>query len=198
MAEVPSTDRDDTSAHSTAAGMTVSTAEEWFVREVLPLEAALMQFLQHNWRNKSDIPDLRQEIYVQVYDAALKQIPDRAKAFVFKTARNLLINRVRQLQIIPIEAVVDVTALDTATDAPGPEQTALVRDELRRLQMALDHLPPRCREAVVLGRVQGLSGREVAARMGISEQAVSVYLINGIRALVNEVYGGSSDRKVTS
>jgi len=198
MAEAPSTDRDDTPAHSTAAGMTASAAEEWFVREVLPLEAALMQFLQHNWRNKSDIADLRQEVYVQVYDAALKQIPDRAKPFVFKTARNLLINRVRQLQIIPIEAAVDVTALDTAVDVPGPEQTAVVRDELRRLQTALDHLPPRCREAVVLGRIQGLSGREVAARMGISEQAVSVYLINGIRALVNEVYGASSDRKVTS
>ncbi len=176
--------------------MTASAVEEWFVREVLPLEAALMQFLQHNWRNKSDIADLRQEIYVQVYDAALKEIPDRPKAFIFKTARNLLINRVRQLQIVPIEAAVDVAALDTAVDAPGPEQTAVARDELRRLQTALDHLPPRCREAVILGRVQGLSGREVAARMGISEQAVSAYLINGIRALVNEVYGGSSDRKV--
>jgi RNA polymerase sigma factor (sigma-70 family) len=196
MAEAPSIDRDNAPAHSKAAAMTMSAAEEWFLREVLPLEAALMQFLQHNWRNKSDIADLRQEVYVLVYDAALKQIPDRAKAFVFKTARNLLINRVRQLQVIPIDAAVDAMAFDTAADAPGPEQTAVARDELRLLQNALNHLPPRCREAVVLGRVQGLSGREVAAHMGISEQAVAAYLINGIRALVNEVYGNPSDRKV--
>ena len=176
--------------------MTAAAVEEWFVREVLPLEAALMQFLQHNWRNKADIADLRQEIYVHVYDAAHREIPDHPKAFVFQTARNLLINRLRRLQVVPIEAVADVDALGAATDAPGPERTIIARDELRRLQAALDRLPPRCREAVVLGRIEGLSGREIAARMGISEQAVSVHLINGIRALVNEVYG--AERKNVS
>ena len=39
----------------------------WFGREVLPLEAALMEFLQHNWRNQSDVYDFRQEVYVRVY-----------------------------------------------------------------------------------------------------------------------------------
>lgn len=194
MAETPSTNRGDMLMHRTAAETNASAAEEWFVREVLPLEAALMQFLRHNWRNKTDIADLRQEIYVQVYDAALKQIPERARPFVFATARNLLINRVRQLHVIPIEAAVDASALDAMLDAPGPEHIVIARDELRRLQLALNRLPPRCREAVVLGRIQGLSGREVAAHMGISEQAVSAYLINGIRMLVDEVYGGTSDR----
>ena len=55
-----------------------------------------MQFLRHNWRNKADIADLRQEVYVRVYEAARKQIPDPAKPFVFTTARNLLIDRVRR------------------------------------------------------------------------------------------------------
>ena len=41
------------------AAMTASEVDAWFGREVLPLEAALMQFLQHNWRNKADIADLR-------------------------------------------------------------------------------------------------------------------------------------------
>jgi hypothetical protein len=31
--------------------------------------------------------------------------------------------------------------------------------------------------------------------MGISEQAVSVHLANGIRALVNEIYGREGDRE---
>ena len=176
--------------------MTASPAEDWFVREVLPLEAALMQFLQHNWRNKADIADLRQDVYVQVFDAAHNKIPDNTKAFVFQTARNLLINRLKREQIVPIEAVADVEALNAAIETPGPERNTIARDELRRLQAALDRLPPRCREAVVLGRIEGLSGREIAARMGITEQAVSAHLINGVRALVNEVYG--EDRRRSS
>ncbi len=188
MAEAPGTDRD---ANRKGASLSASAAEEWFVREVLPLEAALMQFLQHNWRNKSDIADLRQEVYVSVFDAAQKEIPAHTRAFVFQTARNLLINRLRRLQIVPIEAVADVDALVAAMDQPGAERTVIARDDLRRLQAALDRLPPRCREAIILGRIEGLSGRAIAQRMGISEQAVSVHLINGMRALVNEVYGGA-------
>jgi RNA polymerase sigma factor (sigma-70 family) len=193
MTEAPDTNLGNASRD---AEMTASPAEDWFVREVLPLEAALMQFLQHNWRNKADIADLRQDVYVQVFDAAHNKIPDNPKAFVFQTARNLLINRLKREQIVPIEAVADVEALNAAIETPGPERNTIARDELRRLQAALDRLPPRCREAVVLGRIEGLSGREIAARMGITEQAVSAHLINGVRALVNEVYG--DDRRRSS
>ncbi len=196
MTEAPDTNRENASRHRTAAEMTASAVEDWFVREVLPLEAALMQFLQHNWRNKADIADLRQDVYVQVFDAAHKKIPEQPKAFVFQTARNLLINRLKREHIVPIEAVADVEALGAAMETPGPERNTIARDELRRLQAALDRLPPRCREAVVLGRIEGLSGREIAQRMGITEQAVSAHLIHGVRALVNEVYG--DDRRRTS
>ena len=174
--------------------MNASGLKLWFAQEVLPLEAALMQFLQHNWRNQSDIADLRQEVYVRVCEAAREARPDNTKAFVFRTARNILINRVRREHVVPIEAVADVEALNAAIETPGPERNTIARDELRRLQAALDRLPPRCREAVVLGRIEGLSGREIAARMGITEQAVSAHLINGVRALVNEIYGDDRRR----
>ncbi len=72
----------------------------------------------------------------------------------------------------------------------GADRSVIARDELRRLQVALDKLPPRCREAVVLGRIEGLSGKEIAARMGVNESTVSIHLANGIRTLVNAVYGG--------
>lgn len=175
--------------------MTASALVDWFAREVLPLEAALMHFLQQNWRNPHEIADLRQDVYVQVYDAARKQIPTHTKAFVFQTARNLLINRVRRDHVVPIEAVPDLETLDVAADVPSPEHAAIARDDLRRLRVALDRLPPRCREAVVLGRIEGLPGRAIAVRMGVSDATVSEHLANGIRALVDEVYGHDPKRK---
>jgi RNA polymerase sigma factor (sigma-70 family) len=166
----------------------------WFVREVLPLESILMQFLHHNWQNKNDIADLRQEVYVRICEAAQSRVPDHTKRFVLATARNLLIDRVRREHVVPIEVVADVDALGTALDAPGPERVVMARDELRRLQGALDRLPPRCREAVVLAHVEGLPGREVAARMGVTEGMVSVHLAHGIRALANLLYGETPPR----
>ncbi|HTO42365.1 MAG TPA: sigma-70 family RNA polymerase sigma factor [Rhizomicrobium sp.] len=175
--------------------MTASALVDWFVREILPLEAALMHFLQQNWRNPHEIADLRQDVYVQVYDAARKQIPTHPKAFVFQTARNLLINRVRRDHVVSIEAVPDLETLSIAADLPSPEHAAIARDDLRRLRAALDRLPPRCREAVILGRIEGLPGRAIAVRMGVSDATVSEHLANGIRALVDEIYGHDVQRK---
>jgi RNA polymerase sigma factor (sigma-70 family) len=193
MAETPETNRDGAEQRAWRLVMAASSANDWFVREVLPLEQALMQYLRHNWRNNSDIADLRQEVYVRVLEAARQEIPERARQFVFSTARNLLVDRVRREQVVPIEAVSDLDALTLAMDAPGADRVAQARDELRHLQVALDRLPPRCREVFMLGKVEGLGGREIAARMGVTESTVSKQLAIGIRMLANFLHG--DDRK---
>jgi RNA polymerase sigma factor (sigma-70 family) len=185
MAETPESGRERTDLHQMDAAMTASEVEAWFVREVLPLEAMLMQYLRRNWRDTGSIEDLRQEIYVRVCEAARKSIPRPAKSFVFVTARNLIIDRVRKEHVVPIEAVADLDALGVAIDMPGPERNVIARDELRRLQAALDQLPPRSREAIILGRIEGLTGREIARRMNIAETTVSEHLANGMHALTN-------------
>ena len=174
------------------AGMSAAEVDRWFAREILPLEQALMQFLQHNWRNRGDVTDLRQDIYVQVYQAALTNLPERPKQFLFATARNLLINRVRHAQVVPIDPVSDLQALNIADDEPGPDRVLIAREELRRLQIALDRLPPRCREVVVLARIEGCSGREITQRLGISEATVSEHLNKGMRILADILYGETS------
>ena len=161
----------------------------WFVREVLPLEPLLMQYLRRQWPNQSEIEDLRQDVYVRAYQAGIRQIPNSAKALVFHIAHDLLVDRIRHEQVVPIEAVADFDELEIAIDMPAPDRSAIARDELRRLQSALDKLPPRAREAVVLGRIEGLTGKEIAERMGISAAAVSVHLANGIHALGDILYG---------
>lgn len=165
-----------------------SLAKAWFGREILPLEAALMQYLEHNWRNASDITDLRQEIYARVFSAALENIPERPKQYLFVAAKNILINRMRREQVVPIEAA-DLDALEIEGEEPAPDRVVIARDELRRLQAALVRLAPRCREAVALSRIEGLTRPEIAARMGISEISVSQYLAQGIRELADILYG---------
>ncbi|HEY5238014.1 MAG TPA: RNA polymerase sigma factor [Rhizomicrobium sp.] len=175
------------------AVVAASDVDAWFQREVLPLEPALMQYLQHNWRNKSDIADLRQDIYVQVFEAALQAIPASPKPFLFTTARNLLIRKMRREQIVSIEAVSDVEALESAADAPGPERTTIARDELRKLQSILDQMPPRSREAFMLQQIDGLSRKEIALRMGINDKTVKGYLQTAGQVLADLLFGDPAD-----
>jgi RNA polymerase sigma factor (sigma-70 family) len=70
-------------------------------------------------------------------------------------------------------------------DELTPERHASGRAELRLLQVALDALPPRCREVVEMRKVEGLSQRDVAARLGITEDTVERQVANGMRALAD-------------
>ncbi len=174
--------------------MSAPELRAWFLREVLPLEAALTRFLRRNWRNESEVDDLLQEVYVRVFEGAQKQIPDSAKPFVFTTAHNLLVDRVRHSKIVPIEAVAELDTLNVEADEPAPDRSVIARDELRRLQLALDRLPPRARQAIMLKQVEGLPRREVAARMNITERTVQWHLSEGLQALATILYGDADLR----
>ena len=163
--------------------------EAWFVAEILPLEAGLMQFLRRSGRSAAVISDLRQEIYLRVCQSARQQIPHPVKPFVFSVARNLLVDRFRKEHVVPIEAVAELDTLNIPADEPGPERSVIAHDMLRRLQAAIERLPPRCREAVVLKRIEGHSRREIAERMGIAEQTVSDHIAYGMRILADVLYG---------
>lgn len=162
-----------------------SDLDHWFVSEILPLEAALMRFLRRNWRDESDLADLRQEVYVRLYESAARSMPAQAKPFMFTTARNLLIDRARRAQIVAIDTVADLEALDISVEELTPERHASGRGELRMLQSAFETLPPRCRQVVELRKIEGLSQREVAQRLGITEDTVERQVSLGIRALAD-------------
>jgi RNA polymerase sigma-70 factor (ECF subfamily) len=189
MAETPKTDRG--MASTPGPGSATSEVKAWFVREVLPLEPLLIRFFRRSGR--TDVEDLRQDVYMRVCDAAMEQIPDPAKPFVLAVARNLLIDRVRREHIVSIEAVENLDALNIATDDPGPDQNLIAREELRRLQLALEKLPRRLRAPVVMRKIDGLSRREIAQRLGISEKTVEKQLTQGVRALADILYGESAE-----
>jgi|SRR5580692_2369540 RNA polymerase sigma factor (sigma-70 family) len=193
MVETPDTDCPSEVSRPQNRVAEMTDVRDWFVREVLPLEPALMQYLRRNWRRKDDIPDLRNDIYVQVYEVALQNIPDKPQQFVVTIARNLLIDRLRRERIVPMEAVADLDALHAALDAPSPENATIARDELRLLQTALERLPQRTREVIVMRRVEGLSRAEISVRLGISQETISAHVTDGVHALMDMLIGENAE-----
>ena len=63
--------------------------------------------------------------------------------------------------------------------------------ELRRVQAGLNNLPERCREAVMLRKIEGLSTREAAVRMGVGVDTIERQLVLGMRALTDFMLGGT-------
>ena len=163
----------------------------WFAREILVHESALMRYLLRTWFRRDEIHDLRQEIYVRVYEAAAKVRPTQPKSFMFTTARHLMTDRLRRSRVVSIDAVGDLDALNVLIDEISPERRLSARQELRRLTDAFDRLPDRCREVVWLRRVEELSQKQVAARMGISEKTVEKQVAKGSRLIAEYFYGAA-------
>ncbi|MFJ3044700.1 RNA polymerase sigma factor [Herbaspirillum chlorophenolicum] len=165
-----------------------SDTDDWFVTQVLPLEESLWRFLRRNCHNgDEEVSDLMQEVYVRLYESARTRKPEQVKPFMFSIARNLLIDRARRSQVVSIEAYADLDALDMTVDTLSPERHLIGMEELRLLQNALDDLPVRCREVVQLRKIDGLSQRDVAAHMGITEDTVEKQMSKGIRALAENL-----------
>jgi RNA polymerase sigma factor (sigma-70 family) len=169
--------------------------DTWFKREILVHEALLLRYLRRVWPRRDEVHDLRQEIYVRVYEAARKSRPSAPRAFILATARNLVTDRVRRGRVVRIEAVGDPDVLNVVIDELSPERRLSAWQELKRVTRAFNNLPPRCREIVWLKRVDDLSMQEVASLLGLSVRTVENQVLKGMRILSETVYGSDPPKR---
>jgi RNA polymerase sigma factor (sigma-70 family) len=143
----------------------------------------LLNFLSRQVNDRDTAADLAQESFVRVLSAQTSgQAVWDMRALLYRTARNLVIDQHRRASHRQHE---DIHALDEPDQplAPRhlqPEEVLAYEQQARALVHAIEALPPRCREAFVLNRFEGLSHQEVAERMGISKNMVAQHVGRGI------------------
>jgi RNA polymerase sigma-70 factor (ECF subfamily) len=165
----------------------------WFMQHILPHEAALRGWLSRRRAPAAfDIDDIVQESYTLL--AERERVDDilNPRAYLFQVAHSCVVRNIRRARIVPILAVEDLGLLDLADEAATPEQSAIAHDDLRRLAEVIASMPGQAREAFVLRRVRGLSQREIASQMGLSENTVEKHIVRGIRWLADWFASGGN------
>lgn len=166
----------------------------WFAREILPFEAALRRYLRRNGTPPDELADGVQEIYIRIFERAAQALPEQPRAFAFGIARHIVADRIRRERIVSIDYTQDLQTLnDMLVDEVSPEVRLTSRQELRRLCDALDSLSDRCRDVIWLRRVEGLSQRDAARRLGMHEKALEGYISRGMRTLAKVVFGAETE-----
>lgn len=145
-----------------------------------PHEASLRAYLHGSFPAVRDVDDVVQESFLRVWRARAAQPIVSARGFLFKVARHLAIDRLRQDRRSPIETVGDLAELDVSEDKPAVSSTVSRNEKIQLLVAAIDRLPAKCREVVVLRKLHLLPQREVAERLGISEKGVEIQLSRGL------------------
>lgn len=157
----------------------------WFMTDILPHEPALRAWLMRKRGAGIDVDDVIQETYTVL--AARESVDDirHPRAYLFQVAHSIVVRHVRRARVVSIQAAEDLEGFDPADDAASPEQAAIDRDELRRLAEAIAAMPGQTRQAFILRRVHGLSQREIAVRMKLSESTVEKHIGRGVRFLID-------------
>jgi RNA polymerase sigma factor (sigma-70 family) len=161
----------------------VAKVEERYLVQALEFESVLRACLYRYARNASDVEELLQETYARLLTAGASNEPEvrSVRAFSLTVARNVAFDWLRHKQVVPIELVADMGAMDILDERDQIDAIVNSHQELMMLVKAVQQLPERCRQVFTLRKVYGYSQKEIAARMKISENTVEQQLIKAAR-----------------
>ena len=165
----------------------------WVATSIIPHEPAVRAWLRPRVRSADDVDDLVQEAYAKLAAIASVDRIMRPRSYFFQTVQNLLTDHIRRERIVRIEAAVEVNEFDAPDDGPDPERIVAGRREFARIAGLIDELPDRCRDIFRMRKIEGLSQREIATRLGVSESVVENDGARGLRLLMRALGGAETD-----
>jgi len=153
----------------------------WFTEEVQPHEPMLRAWLQARFPSLTDTDDLVQESYARLIRAREKGQVTNAKSYLFKTALNAALDILRRKKVIFFEGVGEFDQSSVLEERPDASEAASRTEELEILREAMQALPTRCRQVFTLRKLYGLSHREIATQLAISEKTVEEQVNRAMR-----------------
>ena len=143
------------------------------------------------WRlcaDRSDAEDLTQETFLRVWRNAEKWTPDaRLETWLYRIAYNLFIDSRRREKL-------QTTVLDDELHSGGdtPEQALMRKSDAERVERAMNSLPDRQKEALVLCYYQGLKAKDAAEILSVTQGALESLLFRA-RQTMKEILSAKGD-----
>ncbi len=161
-------------AQETTAAPDVSV--ETLYRQTAP---AMRVFVKRLVGSASDAEDIVQEAFVKGWAALAAGAVDRPRAFLFRAARNLALNHMRNARVRRTDSA--RASIEDAFNRPlaSAEEQFIASEEAAACQRVLEKLPTRCREAFVLRVVEELSYKEMSRHMNLSVSTIEKHVGKG-------------------
>lgn len=150
----------------------------------------LKRFLVARLGNEAEAEDVVQDVYLKVRAAKYAEEIANPGAFLYKVAANLALDHRRRQQRARardgqwVEANHQKIGAEAIVDQPEAGAAYDAKQRLTRMIKALDGLSPQCRRVFMLHKLEGLSHRQVAARLNISTSTVEKHMNKALKQLV--------------
>jgi RNA polymerase sigma-70 factor (ECF subfamily) len=156
---------------------------DWLTINFLPHEAELRRMLRRVCTGPAEIDDVVQETCYRILSMpSLDNVRD-PKPFVFRAAKNIVLDRIKRDAVVKIEAMANLEDLDIADAAPSPERVVFARTELKWVIGLVANLPDRCKSVFRARKIHGLSQQETAEALGLTDSVVEHEMMKGMRLM---------------
>lgn len=129
--------------------------------------------------NAADVADLTHDTFLRlILKPRTFSGPGDARAFLCTVARGLCIDQWRRRQIE--RAWLETLAAQPEYHEPSAEHRVMILDALFQIDRMLGKLAARPRQAFLMAQVHGLTYREIAAELGVSERMIKKYMADAM------------------
>ena len=140
----------------------------------------LVGFLSARLGNAQAAEDVVHDAYVRVLERSGDEPIAQPRAFLYRTALNLVIDGHRRSSLRQAEPL-EVLDSEERFYSPSPQLLMDHDQRLAMIQKALAELPAACRECFLLRKIEGLSHPEIAERLGVSRSVVEKQIVNAMK-----------------
>ncbi len=163
------------------AGNSIQQGSEHFIQGLINrYHSQLMQVIERNLPPGEDAEDIAQEVYVRLSSRVDQATIANERAFLFATARNLIIDIVRNRQVQRRDQHVPLEEERCISDYPDTERLAASAQALQRFEQVIGELPRKCRKVYVLHRVSGMTYSQIARHCRITVSAVEKHMARAV------------------
>jgi RNA polymerase sigma-70 factor (ECF subfamily) len=148
------------------------------------LRNALTRYFQQRMRDSNEVEDLVQETFLRIVKRGNCDELEQLDGYIFQTAASVLVDRARRRKARASDKHVPFEPELHSEVAEGPDLALLNRESLRSVGAILLELPERTRQVFVLRRLEEMSYKEIAIRLGLSVSAIEKHMLHATRHLV--------------
>ena len=139
---------------------------------------ALIRFLRGRVGSRNEALEVAQEAYVRLLSLDQPGAVSYLRAFLFKTAANIAIDRRRRH--LSYDKVAGQSLFGEFAENRTPERQVAAEQTLQRLEKLIESMPAKCRAAFIMSQIQGLDAGVIASHLGITDSMVRKYVVRAL------------------
>ena len=134
-------------------------------------------------KSKEPAEEIVSDVFIKVWQLRTKLAEvENLHVYLYTVTKNCCLKYITRQYKNPVTSL-DNMHFETCIDFNTPEEICIAADNIRKIRMALDELPPKCRLILQLVKEDGLRYKEVAAILHISELTVRNQLVIAVKKL---------------